>query len=273
MTLPIAEDLLRLKKFTLIELLVVIAIISILASILLPALAIAKSKASSVACVGNLKQHATAQFMQLNDDNGSIPYFDEYKYYMSSVYADLFKKAYLSGEKILHCPADAWKAQTTPGVAEETRLIAFANTVTSMPVRMGWDVRQYEWYTPASEGVRNQYTINSGRSDYNWWNVPYRQPTDTSVSPWVSDPAASGIPKAQLGSMTSPETTWMFGDGHCNGFLTPVIRHNGNFNAVYFDGHAETIRPVTMKLLYWGGGNNYDERYLFNKRATIQTKW
>jgi len=64
----------RQRAFTLIELLVVIAIVAILAAMLLPALAKAKTKAQMGVCQTNLKQVATGLAMYGGDNKDKLPY-------------------------------------------------------------------------------------------------------------------------------------------------------------------------------------------------------
>jgi prepilin-type N-terminal cleavage/methylation domain-containing protein len=106
------------RGFTLIELLVVIAIITILAAMLLPALARAKARARRTACINNLRQIGVSYSLWADDHRQRYPWVVDAGdggtmrvpgvCQHAQVIAD-----YLVTPKTLHCPSDGQKVIAT----------------------------------------------------------------------------------------------------------------------------------------------------------------
>lgn len=105
----------RRKGFTLIELLVVIAIIAILAAILFPVFARARSKARQASCLSNVKQLMVSVQMYAQDYDGGFPSRIDHSFGGFTWPMDLLPP-YVKNTAIFTCPEarGGWSANQAP---------------------------------------------------------------------------------------------------------------------------------------------------------------
>ena len=240
----------RPTGFTLIELLVVIAIIAILASMLLPALAKAKEKAKSTACINNLRQMGIAQKVYGDDFDGRFAFTFQVR--GDNVIRKgwfNFLQPYQQTTNLLLCPNKTRKFKETVALYPSDQQDKAVSNY-SMNFRLGgcdwpnvWDAR--DWPALKDSAIRNPAaTVHLTDGGSRPTNTKDRFKCVTVASPekagcWIVHDPANDAPCS--GCVTSA------GDPNWGG---PHLRHNQRSNILFADSHVEAKRASDW---YWAG--------------------
>ena len=216
--------------FTLIELLVVIAIISILASLLLPALARAKAKAKQTSCLNCLRQIGIATVIYLNE-NRAYPGCYSVTPQVYAIWPVRLFSALGTNRTVFWCPAArpdaAWDISVNKTLGARGTDGTFDPYGITVGSRFSYAYVDWGLYLGHKPQLGLGGDINGG-----WHQGPV---TETMVAR-----PADMIMLGDARALENPAGMWPANTDPTQQDQWPSNRHNRRTNLMFCDGHAES---------------------------------